>query len=248
MISKKKNRLSHKVGGGGKPFQVSTDTCKKILVQSECDKKSGCRWNGESCVREWNNPRQDLSNLFVSRGGEWVSTRAKKLVSKRKNRSMKSGGGRMNRIKAELKAISEMSEPNPYISINPQINEETNGNVTMNGVITFPIDSVYYGGNFNVKIILDTKYPFSPPIIYLTTPMYHPNVSTDGNISVDKLVFTWSPIYTIYSLLTEIQNGLYKFDTTENMHVYDAVIFELFTENRPEFNRIARENVEKHAL
>jgi len=79
MISKK-NRLSHKVGGGGESFQVSTDTCKKILVQSECDKKSGCRWNGESCERAWDIPRRDLSGLFVSRGG------AKKNTSKRTNK------------------------------------------------------------------------------------------------------------------------------------------------------------------
>jgi ubiquitin-protein ligase len=238
--------LSHKVGGVGESFQVSTDTCKKISAKSECDKKSGCRWTGERCVREWDNPRQDFSHLFVHRGGQCVSTRAKKLVSKRKKLSMK-GGNPIIRIRNEFKTISQMSEPNPYISINPQINEETNRRLSINGVITFPSDSVYYGGNFHVKMVIKPDYPFSAPIITLTTPMYHPNVSNMGEISHNKLGL-WSPAYTLYSILTEIQDGLYKFDTTENMHVLNDDMYKLFTENRPEFDRIAREHVLKHAL
>jgi ubiquitin-protein ligase len=152
------------------------------------------------------------------------------------------GGGRMIRIRHELKKISEMSEPNPHISINPQINEEPNKNVIMTGVITFPVDSVYYGRNFHVKIILKPDYPFSGPIISLTTPMYHPNVSNSGAISHDKLYFLWSPAYTLYSILTEIQDGLYKFDTTQNMHILNEDIYKLFTENRPEFDKIAKEH------
>jgi ubiquitin-protein ligase len=167
--------------------------------------------------------------------------------SHQKKRLMK-GGLRMYRIRGEMKKISEMSVPNPYISINPQIYEEPNERLRITGVITFPSDSVYYGGKFNVKIILKPDYPFSAPIISLTTPMYHPNVSHNGDISHDKLVFVWSPAYTLYSILTQIQDGLYKFDTTENMHILNEDIYKLFTENRPEFDRIAKEHVQQYAL
>ena len=179
----------------------------------------------------------------VSRGGR-VSRGANKNY--RKKRSMK-GGNLIRRITNEFKQISEMSEPNPYILINPHINEEPNGKVRINGVITFPPDSVYYRGNFNVQIILRPDYPFTPPIISLITPMYHFNVSDDGQIKLNKLD-RWNPVYKLYSVLTEIQNALYKFDTTENMVMVNANIFNLFNENRPEFDRIAREHVLQYAL
>jgi len=156
------------------------------------------------------------------------------------------GGTLLGRIKNEFREISAMSEPNPYVSINPQINETPNGGVTLNGVITFPPDSVYYPGNFNVKIIFHPKYPNASPNIYLVTPMYHFNVTDDGGIKVNKLD-RWSIGYRFYSVLAEIQNELYKFDINKNMVIVNPDIFELFNENRPEFNKIAKERTLKYA-
>lgn len=163
--------------------------------------------------------------------------------SHQKKRLMK-GGSCMIRLLGEFKRLT----PHSFISINPELIEERNGKLRINAVMTFPSDSVYHGGTFNVKIIVTNQYPFKAPEITITTPIYHPSVNELGEISYRKL-YAWSPAYSLESILSDIQNGLYKFDT-ENIHIYpkNEDMYKLFTENRPEFDRLAKEHLQQYAL
>lgn len=65
------------------------------------------------------------------------------------------------------------------------------------GAIMGPPGSPYEDGVFFLKIKLPTDYPFSPPKVRFTTPIYHPNINSDGEIFLDILVSQWSPVLTI---------------------------------------------------
>ena len=60
-----------------------------------------------------------------------------------------------------------------------------------------PSDSPYSGGVFFLSIHFPTDYPFKPPKVNFTTKIYHPNINSDGLISLDILGDQWNPGLTI---------------------------------------------------
>jgi ubiquitin-protein ligase len=71
------------------------------------------------------------------------------------------------------------------------IEEETNASFFSQS------DTSYAGGVFRLNIQFLTDYPLKPPCVKFTTRIYHPNVDSNGNISVDMLSIKWLPFHTI---------------------------------------------------
>ena len=89
---------------------------------------------------------------------------------------------------------------------------------SFNAVMAGPEDSPYCQGIFTLRMDLPADYPFRPPYVYFTTPIWHPNVDFEtGEIGIDVLdqggwMTSWTLqalLLTIYSLLTSpILDGL----------------------------------------
>lgn len=71
-------------------------------------------------------------------------------------------------------------------------------------IIFGPGDSPYQGGMFKLKINFPSDYPFKPPKVVFTTPIYHPNINSQGSICLDILNSQWSPVLTISKVLLSI--------------------------------------------
>ncbi|CAG8817026.1 19856_t:CDS:2, partial [Gigaspora margarita] len=83
-------------------------------------------------------------------------------------------------------------------------------------MIIGPPESPYKDGVFFLDIHFPTEYPFKPPKVNFTTRIYHPNINSDGIISIDTLSDQWSPALTISKddpLVPEIAH-VYKTDRT----------------------------------
>ncbi|KAJ5554971.1 hypothetical protein N7535_007414 [Penicillium sp. DV-2018c] len=68
----------------------------------------------------------------------------------------------------------------------------------------------YEGGLWHLRIAIPPNYPLAPPTIHFTTRISHPNISfTTGEICLTLLTTEhWSPVYTLSSTLTAIQQLL----------------------------------------
>jgi ubiquitin-conjugating enzyme E2 D/E len=77
------------------------------------------------------------------------------------------------------------------------------------GTISGPPNTPYCNGTFHVDIRLPETYPRHAPQFTFTTPIFHPNVSSQGDIQLGDLGREqWCPAVTIRTLLISLQAHL----------------------------------------
>lgn len=114
----------------------------------------------------------------------------------------------------------------------------------LEGTIIGPIDSPYENGIFKLIITLNADYPRTPPDIFFKTPLFHPNISTMGEICMDILKENWSPILTISKVLLSICSLLDDPNPDDPLNVDAAKIY---LNDREEYNKIARKWTAEYA-
>jgi ubiquitin-protein ligase len=55
-----------------------------------------------------------------------------------------------------------------------------------------------------LSVSIPSEYPFSAPKIKFINKIFHPNISTDGQICLDVLKDKWSPVFTLRTILISI--------------------------------------------
>lgn len=80
----------------------------------------------------------------------------------------------------------------------------TNDITKWEATIFGPSDTPYHGGVFKLNLEFSQDYPFKPPTVYFTTPIYHCNINERGGICLDLLKNNWSPALSVSKLLLSI--------------------------------------------
>lgn len=112
------------------------------------------------------------------------------------------------------------------------------------GTIIGPSDSPYSGGLFKLDITFPINYPFKPPKVKFTTPIYHPNINRNGNICLDTLTSNWSPALTIIKVLLSISSLLTDPNPDDPL---DKNIAELYLHDYQKFKQNARNHTIRYA-
>ncbi|CAB54826.1 ubiquitin conjugating enzyme E2 for HECT-type and RBR family E3 Ub ligases, Ubc14 [Schizosaccharomyces pombe] len=108
-----------------------------------------------------------------------------------------------------------------------------------------PSDSVYAGGKFHFSLKFPLDYPFQPPTIEFTTRIYHPNFDSEGNVCLAILKQqVFKPSIKLRSVLEQILQLLREPNPDDPLV---ASIAEQYRNDRPSFDKIARDYVEQFA-
>ncbi|CAA2992278.1 constitutive photomorphogenesis 10 [Olea europaea subsp. europaea] len=101
------------------------------------------------------------------------------------------------------KEMSELSiDPPPDCSASPKGDSLYHWVATIFG----PPGTPYEGGIFFLDIAFPIDYPFKPPKVLFKTRIYHCNVDSAGNVSLDILKDGWSPALTISKVLLALRS------------------------------------------
>lgn len=71
------------------------------------------------------------------------------------------------------------------------LNEEDISDIQ--AIIDGPAGTPYANGHFRVKLVLGKDFPSAPPKGFFLTKIFHPNVSSTGEICVNTLKKDWKP-------------------------------------------------------
>ncbi|XP_077283779.1 ubiquitin-conjugating enzyme E2 T-like [Arctopsyche grandis] len=111
-----------------------------------------------------------------------------------------------------------------------------------------PRGTPYENGTFTLQIDVPKEYPFLPPGVKFITPVYHPNIDSDGRICLGLLKMEpsgqWRPIITIEFVLITIQTLLANPNTEDPLMVDIAVQYK---QDREAFDNAAKAHTEKYA-
>ena len=105
----------------------------------------------------------------------------------------------MERIKKEW--LNLQKDPLDFCTAGPHNDENIFHWVA---TISGPTASPYEGGVFQLTIRFPANYPYKPPKIKFDTKIYHPNISSGGDICLDILKEQWSPALTISKVLLSV--------------------------------------------
>ncbi|XP_063789148.1 ubiquitin-conjugating enzyme E2 G2 isoform X1 [Pseudophryne corroboree] len=118
-----------------------------------------------------------------------------------------------------------------------------------------PEDTCFECGVFPAILSFPLDYPLSPPKMRFTCEMFHPNIYPDGRVCISILhapgddpmgyessAERWSPVQSVEKILLSVVSMLAEPNDESGANV-DAS--KMWREDREQFNRIARQTVQK---
>jgi ubiquitin-conjugating enzyme E2 S len=131
--------------------------------------------------------------------------------------------------------------------------EESGITVTINEENVMQIDTEYAGpegtpyegGSFRMRLTIDADYPNVPPKGRFLTKIFHPNVSTSGDVCVNVLKRDWKPDIGLAHILTVIRCLLVEPNAESALNEEAGM---LLLEGFEEFASKARMMTEVHVL
>ena len=116
----------------------------------------------------------------------------------------------IRRLQSELKEMSK--DPNELFSVCPSENNFYQWNISMFG----PTNTIFEGALIKACIEFPNEYPNKAPQFKFITPLFHPNVYSDGKVCIsilhegidefgyENLSERWNPSQSVNSILISI--------------------------------------------
>jgi ubiquitin-conjugating enzyme E2 C len=109
------------------------------------------------------------------------------------------------------------------------------------GTVEGPVESVYEGLKYKLRLEFPAGYPYQSPTVKFTTPCFHPNVDSHGNICLDILKEKWSALYEVRTILLSIQSLLGEPNNESPLNTHAAELWA----NKVQYKKYLLEKYEK---
>ncbi|CAF3872779.1 unnamed protein product [Adineta steineri] len=106
-------------------------------------------------------------------------------------------------------------------------------------------ETPYTGGKFHLTMDFPTDFPFKPPRVKFLTPIYHPNISTEGVICLDILHSQWSAALSVRTLLISLSSLL---NDPNPDHGLNKDALQLYRTDKEKYKEIAKQWTITHAM
>jgi ubiquitin-conjugating enzyme E2 D/E len=146
----------------------------------------------------------------------------------------------IKRLKKEYENVLSYNCSN--ISANPV---DVDNLLLWTATIVGPNGTPYENGRFILEIKFPPEYPFRPPKIKFITPIYHPNINSNGDICLDFLRDQWTSALTIRTVLLSICSILGDPNTDDPLV---PEIANLYKKDKNDYIKRAKEWTDKYAL
>ena len=144
------------------------------------------------------------------------------------------------RLRKEAAAAQRSTEPDLVLA--PQQDNLQSWRAWVAG----PTDTPFEGGVFELELNIGVRYPLAPPLIRVTTPLFHPNIhDRTGEVCLDILKDQWSPALTISKVLLSICSLLTDPNPDDPLV---PEIAQIFRTDRGKHDETAREWTHKYAM
>ena len=101
----------------------------------------------------------------------------------------------LSRLRKEL----EMFTTSPSPGVTAWEASKTEVPTNLGAMIVGPDDSPYAKGLYSLDIQIPERYPFEPPRVRFITPIYHPNIDTEGKIKPISLLRLFIYAFILYT-------------------------------------------------
>jgi ubiquitin-conjugating enzyme E2 T len=149
-----------------------------------------------------------------------------------------------NRVRKELALL--MRDPCPGITV--WVKDEADI-MNMEAHVEGPADSPYVGGLFLLSVRVPVGYPLEPPHLQFITPIFHPNIDSDGRICLDTLKpqpqGSWSPASSLHTVLLSVRLLMGYPNAADGL---SPTATELYKRDLMQFRAVAVEHTRTHAM
>ncbi|MEE4247037.1 MAG: ubiquitin-conjugating enzyme family protein [Kangiellaceae bacterium] len=110
-----------------------------------------------------------------------------------------------------------------------------------------PVDSLYAGGTWRVRVELPDQYPIKSPSIGFITRMYHPNVDeASGSVCLDVINQTWSPMFELRNVFDTFLPQLLMYPNPTDP--LNQIAASLMLKNKTAYEHKVRDHVQRNAM
>lgn len=149
--------------------------------------------------------------------------------------------GSMRRVIKEYMQI--VKDPIPSFSVYMSAEDSTSWKLLLTD-----LPAPYTGGTWLLTANFSSSFPFQAPKIKFVTPIYHCNISVDGNICLDALKQSWSPAISVGALLLNLRELLLEPNGHDPLDAYKGALYrDYITEGKADYFREASAHTMQYA-